>query len=103
MSKIDELIQQYCPNGVEYKTLGEVVTLRRGVRVLFEFFSRLTYWPHLQKGTNTETLVMCPKMANRVHETLVMCPKMANRVHEMLVMRPETANRVHVFFMEVAI
>lgn len=24
MSKIDELIQQYCPNGVEYKTLGEV-------------------------------------------------------------------------------
>lgn len=36
MSKIDELIQQYCPNGVEYKTLGEVVTLRRGVRVVKE-------------------------------------------------------------------
>ena len=26
MSRIDELIQQYCPNGVEYKTLGEIAT-----------------------------------------------------------------------------
>ena len=24
MNKIDELIQQYCPNGVEYKELGEI-------------------------------------------------------------------------------
>jgi len=24
MSKIDELIAQYCPNGVEYKKLGEL-------------------------------------------------------------------------------
>lgn len=24
MSKLDELIKQYCPNGVEYKTLGEI-------------------------------------------------------------------------------
>ena len=30
MSKIDELIQQYCPNGVEYKTLGDVAEYRRG-------------------------------------------------------------------------
>lgn len=33
MSKIDELIQQYCPNGVEYKTLGEVFQIQRGERV----------------------------------------------------------------------
>lgn len=26
MSKLDELIQQYCPDGVEYKTLGEIAT-----------------------------------------------------------------------------
>jgi len=30
MSKIDELIAQYCPNGVEYKELGEVVILTMG-------------------------------------------------------------------------
>lgn len=30
MSKIDELIQQYCPNGVEYKTLGEVAKISNG-------------------------------------------------------------------------
>ena len=24
MNKIDELIAKYCPNGVEYRTLGEV-------------------------------------------------------------------------------
>lgn len=30
MSKIEELIQQYCPDGVEYKTLGEIAKLSRG-------------------------------------------------------------------------
>ena len=30
MGKIDELIQQYCPDGVEYKTLGEVCEFRAG-------------------------------------------------------------------------
>lgn len=30
MSKIDELIAQYCPEGVEYKVLGEVFNLRNG-------------------------------------------------------------------------
>ncbi|MBR6144011.1 MAG: restriction endonuclease subunit S [Treponema sp.] len=33
MSKLDELIKELCPNGVEYKTLGEVATINRGVRV----------------------------------------------------------------------
>ncbi len=27
MSKIDDLIKQYCPNGVEYKELGEIVNI----------------------------------------------------------------------------
>lgn len=30
MSKLDELIKELCPNGVEYKTLGEFATVIRG-------------------------------------------------------------------------
>ena len=30
MSKLEELIQQYCPDGVEWKALGEVTTMKRG-------------------------------------------------------------------------
>ena len=30
MSRIDELIQQLCPDGVEYKTLGDIMQIRRG-------------------------------------------------------------------------
>jgi hypothetical protein len=26
MSKLNELIKQFCPDGVEYKTLGEIIT-----------------------------------------------------------------------------
>lgn len=34
MSKIDELIERLCPDGVEYKALSEVCGLTRGVRVV---------------------------------------------------------------------
>ena len=30
MSKLDELIQKYCPNGVEYKKLSDFATVIRG-------------------------------------------------------------------------
>lgn len=30
MSKLNELIREYCPDGVEYKTLGEISTIVRG-------------------------------------------------------------------------
>ena len=33
MSKLDELMKELCPDGVEYRTLGEVATVNRGVRV----------------------------------------------------------------------
>lgn len=33
MSKLEELIQQHCPNGVEYKKLGEVLSVNRGRRL----------------------------------------------------------------------
>ena len=34
MSKIDELIQQYCPNGVEYRSLEDIIKLQRGKRLV---------------------------------------------------------------------
>ena len=30
MSKLQELIQELCPNGVEYKKLGDVCEIKRG-------------------------------------------------------------------------
>src|SRR5574344_2083501 len=33
MNKIDELIEQYCPEGVEYKELGEVCEFQRGTSI----------------------------------------------------------------------
>lgn len=30
MSKLDELVQELCPNGVEYKALEDIATYRRG-------------------------------------------------------------------------
>lgn len=30
MSKLDDLIQEYCPDGVEYKKLGEILTIKNG-------------------------------------------------------------------------
>ena len=30
MSKLDDLIQEYCPDGVEYKKLGEIASISRG-------------------------------------------------------------------------
>lgn len=34
MSKLKELIDRLCPNGVEYTTLGKVTDIRRGIRVV---------------------------------------------------------------------
>ncbi|MDR2772617.1 MAG: restriction endonuclease subunit S [Elusimicrobiota bacterium] len=33
MSKIDELIKKHCPDGVEFKTLGEVCEFQRGISI----------------------------------------------------------------------
>ncbi len=30
MSKLQKLIQELCPDGVEYKTLGEIATIKNG-------------------------------------------------------------------------
>lgn len=34
MSRLEELIQQFCPDGVEYKQLSKAATMSRGVRVV---------------------------------------------------------------------
>lgn len=34
MSKLEELIEKLCPDGVEYKYLADVVTIKRGVRLI---------------------------------------------------------------------
>lgn len=36
MSKLDELIARLCPNGVEYKAIGEVCTFQRGTSITFK-------------------------------------------------------------------
>ena len=33
MSKLEELLKEYCPNGVEYKALSEIATIIRGDRI----------------------------------------------------------------------
>ena len=34
MTKLEELIKELCPNGVEYRKLSEIVKMSRGVRVV---------------------------------------------------------------------
>lgn len=34
MSKIDDLIKQYCPNGVEYKELGDILDYEQPTRYI---------------------------------------------------------------------
>ena len=36
MSKLDELIAELCPDGVEYNRLGSLVSVERGKRVVRE-------------------------------------------------------------------
>lgn len=41
MSKLDELIQELCPNGVELKTVADVATITRG-RVMSKDYIKKT-------------------------------------------------------------
>ena len=43
MSKLEELIQKYCPDGVEYVKLGEVAQVNRGTRVVKSQLSDFGY------------------------------------------------------------
>lgn len=84
MSKLEELIQQYCPDGVEYMRLGDVAQVSRGTRVVKSQLTEVGY-PVYQncltpmgyfentncpKGT---TFVICGGAAGNVGYTDVDC------------------------------
>lgn len=50
MSKLQELIQKLCPDGVEYKKLGEVCTINRGVRVVRSQLTQESKYPVYQNS-----------------------------------------------------
>lgn len=50
MSRLQELIDQLCPGGVEYKKLGEVVSLERGKRVVRKQLSETEGYPVYQNS-----------------------------------------------------
>ena len=43
MSRLEELIQQLCPDGVEYKELGEVATVSRGGNFQKRIMSKMDF------------------------------------------------------------
>lgn len=52
MSKLDELIQQYCPDGVEWKTLGEVCDIHKGVQFNKTDMKEVGTYPVINGGIN---------------------------------------------------
>lgn len=50
MSKIDDLIQKLCPDGVEHKKLSEVANVQRGVRVVRKNLSERDGYPVYQNS-----------------------------------------------------
>ena len=50
MNKIEELIQQLCPNGVEIKELGEVIKLEKGKQLNKELLSENGAYPAYNGG-----------------------------------------------------
>ena len=50
MSELERLIQELCPNGVEYKKLSEVATIGRGRRVVKEQLSQNSGFPVFQNS-----------------------------------------------------
>lgn len=50
MSKLDELIRELCPNGVEYKKLVDAVSIERGKRVVRSQLSPSGEYPVYQNS-----------------------------------------------------
>ncbi|WP_029281933.1 restriction endonuclease subunit S [Pedobacter sp. R20-19] len=50
MSKIDELILQYCPNGIEFKQIGEITKVLRGRRLTKSLLSEDEKYPVFHGG-----------------------------------------------------
>ena len=52
MSRLEELIQQYCPDGVEYKPLGEVCDIHKGVQFNKTDMKEAGTYPVINGGIN---------------------------------------------------
>lgn len=52
MSKLEELIQQYCPDGVEYAPLGEVCDIHKGVQFNKSDMNDTGTYPVINGGIN---------------------------------------------------
>ena len=50
MNKLEKLIAKLCPNGVEYKALGKVATIERGVRVVRSQLTEAGNYPVFQNS-----------------------------------------------------
>ena len=52
MSKLEELIQKYCPDGVEYVKLGEVCDIHKGVQFNKSDMAEVGTYPVINGGIN---------------------------------------------------
>lgn len=57
MSKLQELIKQYCPNGVEYKKLGELISIYTGVQFNKRDMNEQGMYPVINGGINPSGFV----------------------------------------------
>lgn len=58
MNKIEKLIQEYCPDGVEYKELGEVSKISRGRVISKEYIRKnVGYYPVYSSQTENEGIL----------------------------------------------
>ena len=51
MSKLDSLIQKFCPKGVEYKKIGEICNIMRGKRLTTKELLQNGKYPVIHGGT----------------------------------------------------
>ena len=57
MSKLQELIKQHCPNGVEYKKLGELISIYTGVQFNKRDMNEQGMYPVINGGINPSGFV----------------------------------------------
>ncbi len=67
MSKIDDLIKQYCPNGVEYKELGDICNFKRGKTIT----AKDIIWGDVPVIAGGQKPAYYHNEANRFGETIV--------------------------------
>lgn len=65
MSRLDELIQELCPDGVEYRTLGELANISRG-RVMSKDYIAENTGDYPVYSSQTENHVECIALIQRV-------------------------------------